>query len=639
MNTHTSDGLSATQTTFDVAAFFAAGTMIERVDMLNRVAKRRLYSHHLAMLWADCLNARNHTLSAPERVRLVKEILLLSPNNEGAQAMADHILQGQEPLANPNEPVFMVVSCRKYLAKAHALLADLRRKGALAWVVLGDPSLKAAQWSEDACTLPVEDSYEHLALKVIMGIEALRERFGSCAVVKIDDDCKLAPNFDLEQFRAFARSQDYVGVAVEQPCHDRLWHHGKTSKPMGVYTRRYRGPWARGACYLLSARAAGLVAREALMYPGEFACEYYEDKAMGDFMRVQGLHLHRLACEAQWGIEVDLNERFDPQAPAATSPQPGQQQAPNHVQEQLHHRMHEAAQDPMHEATQGSGQTQNGQAPVSPSPTQARDGVPTPSLALKGEAVFAPFGQALPGEPNPLPQRPMPAMPALTPETTRPAAVSRQRIPKILHLTWVGDDSKRPDNCIRTWVQHNPDWTIKVWGNDDLREREWVNARHIRAMWNRELNGVADLMRWEILYAEGGIVVDADSVCVRALDDWLLEAEAIACWENEITRPRLIGCNMVGAVAGNPFIGQIIQDLHAQPTVVHDMAWKTVGPLCLTTAYFKYRYTGLTILPSHFFIPDHFSGVHYEGGGIVYAKQEWASTHRAYDSLHLKQVA
>jgi mannosyltransferase OCH1-like enzyme len=222
---------------------------------------------------------------------------------------------------------------------------------------------------------------------------------------------------------------------------------------------------------------------------------------------------------------------------------------------------------------------------------------------------------------------------------SHPPSSSRQRIPKVLHLTCVGDESKRPDNCIRTWVEHNPEWTVKLWGNDDLRDSEWVNARHIKAMWDKELNGVADLMRWEILYNEGGVVVDADSVCVRPLDDWLLEADAMACWENEIARPRLIACGMVGSFAQNPFFGQIIQDLRDQESVVHDMAWKTVGPLCLTTAYVKYRYTGLTIWPSHFFLPNHFTGVNYEGGGIVYAKQEWASTNRAYDSLHLKQVA
>lgn len=212
-------------------------------------------------------------------------------------------------------------------------------------------------------------------------------------------------------------------------------------------------------------------------------------------------------------------------------------------------------------------------------------------------------------------------------------------IPKILHVIWIGDESKRPDNCIGTWVQHNPDWTINVWGNADLTEYGWHNAAHMRAMAARELNGVADMMRWEILYNEGGFVVDADSVCVRPLDDALLEHEAFACWENELVRPGLIAAGYVAASAGNPFIGQIINDIHAEATVVNDMAWKTVGPQRLTDAYRKYAYTGLSILPSHYFIPEHFSGLRYQGTGPIYAEQHWGSTRRSYDTLHQQEVA
>jgi mannosyltransferase OCH1-like enzyme len=212
-------------------------------------------------------------------------------------------------------------------------------------------------------------------------------------------------------------------------------------------------------------------------------------------------------------------------------------------------------------------------------------------------------------------------------------------IPKTLHIIWVGDQSRRPDNCIQTWVQHNPGWTIKLWDNQDLADYGWFNARHMREMAPRELNGVADMMRWEILYNEGGFVVDADSVCVRALDDWLLEHEAFACWENEIERPRLIAAGYVAAQAGNEFFGQIINDIQAEPSVVHDMAWKTVGPLRLSNAYQRYRYTGLSILPSHYFIPEHFSGTRYTGSGPVYAQQHWGSTRRSYDTLHLQSFA
>ncbi|WP_296227976.1 glycosyltransferase [Ralstonia sp. UBA689] len=210
-------------------------------------------------------------------------------------------------------------------------------------------------------------------------------------------------------------------------------------------------------------------------------------------------------------------------------------------------------------------------------------------------------------------------------------------IPKTLHFIWVGDETKRPDNCIQTWAKLNPDYQIKIWGNATLAEHKWLNARHMDAMLDREFNGVADMMRWEILYKEGGIVLDADSICLRPLDDALLDCEAFACWESEIARPGLIAAGYFGCKPGNPFVQQIMVDIHNEPSVVHDMAWKTVGPLRLTESYRRYQYHPLRILPSHFFIPEHFSGVKYDGPGPVYANQMWASTKRNYDSLHQQQ--
>jgi mannosyltransferase OCH1-like enzyme len=210
-------------------------------------------------------------------------------------------------------------------------------------------------------------------------------------------------------------------------------------------------------------------------------------------------------------------------------------------------------------------------------------------------------------------------------------------IPKTLHFIWVGDESKRPDNCINTWAEHNPGWKIKVWGNASLVENEWINAEHMRQMATRELNGVADMMRWEILYNEGGFVVDADSICLRPLDDSLLDCEAFACWESEIARPGLIAAGYFACAAENRFVGQIVTDIHNEETVINDMAWKTVGPMRLTNSYRRYAYHGLNILPSHLFIPEHFTGIRYEGPGPIYANQEWASTKRSYDTLHLSE--
>ncbi|WP_424195630.1 glycosyltransferase [Ampullimonas aquatilis] len=212
-------------------------------------------------------------------------------------------------------------------------------------------------------------------------------------------------------------------------------------------------------------------------------------------------------------------------------------------------------------------------------------------------------------------------------------------IPKTIHIIWVGDESQRPDNCIQTWIDHNPSWQVKVWGNDELANYGWVNANHLRDMAEKELNGVADLMRWEILYNEGGFVVDADSVCVRPLPDWLCENEAFACWENELARPGLIAAGYMASVALNRFIGQIILEIQNDVTVCDRPAWMSVGPQRLTQVWQACGYNNLTILPSHFFIPRHYSGKVYTGSGPIFAHQEWGSTVRGYEELHSKDIS
>lgn len=211
-------------------------------------------------------------------------------------------------------------------------------------------------------------------------------------------------------------------------------------------------------------------------------------------------------------------------------------------------------------------------------------------------------------------------------------------IPRTLHVVWVGDESRRPDNCIDSWRRHNPDWTLRVWGNDDLAQYGWINAAHMREMAGQELCGVADLMRWEILYNEGGFVVDADSICQRPLPPWLFEGEACACWENELVRPGLIAVGYVGSVPQNPFFGQLILDLQRTPSVTGRRAWESTGPQFFTDRVQHYGYSGLTVWPSHFFIPRHFTGMAYTGPGQVFATQEWGSTLGGYDELYKKPL-
>ena len=212
----------------------------------------------------------------------------------------------------------------------------------------------------------------------------------------------------------------------------------------------------------------------------------------------------------------------------------------------------------------------------------------------------------------------------------------RSPILRTIHIVWVGDENKRPDNCIETWRRKNPNWTVRIWGNRELTSLEWHNHKHISQLLNLQMwNRVANIMRWEILDKHGGFAMDADGICLRSLEDWLFEPQIFACWENEIIAPGLIAAGYVYSYPGNPLIRQVIDDIYDLPNVSEESS-RLTGPHRLTQTYRRMRYTGLTVYPSHYFLPTCHNGFSYTGTGPVFAEQFWASARQLYD--HLSQT-
>ena len=199
-------------------------------------------------------------------------------------------------------------------------------------------------------------------------------------------------------------------------------------------------------------------------------------------------------------------------------------------------------------------------------------------------------------------------------------------IPKVIHMVWVGDEAKRPSDLIQTWVDKNPDWHVKVWGNKEFKEREWVNKAHMRAVWDTKLCGVADMMRYEILYEEGGFCIDADSICELPLDDSLFTSDITLFYENELIRPGLIANGYIAATPKNDFFRRISEKIKGNPDVPAYEAWVATGPIVLTAAVQEQSPANLKILPSHLFMPEHHTGHTYKGDGKIYGRQHWSST-------------
>lgn len=203
-------------------------------------------------------------------------------------------------------------------------------------------------------------------------------------------------------------------------------------------------------------------------------------------------------------------------------------------------------------------------------------------------------------------------------------------IPKTIHVIWIGDESKRPDRWIETWKRLNPDYELRVWGNDAVRAEPWILGDQINAWLGREINGAADIIRWEILFRYGGLAFDADSACVRPLEDWLIEPDCFAAWEQEVLRPGLIAAGALGFVPNHFLVGHILKDIVEDQNPFDGMAWQKLGPQRITDTMRRLKFPNLTIYPSHFFFPRHYSGFEYTGTGPVFARQFWGSTHRGW---------
>jgi len=249
-------------------------------------------------------------------------------------------------------------------------------------------------------------------------------------------------------------------------------------------------------------------------------------------------------------------------------------------------------------------------------------------------------GDAIDAEPDTL--RMLPAASPAAP-VVQPAKV---KIPKILHVIWVGPHDP-PVELINSWEKkHVNGWFFCLYRD----HTGWQNQAQIDKIAVREWNGVADLMRLEILAKHGGFCVDADSECLRALDegpeDFVNNSTAILFNENESARPGIIGCGIMGAPKGSPFFAECVR--RAATKDMSKPAWTTVGPL-LVTEVARDMPSEVRVYPSKWAHPVHYSGTVAPGakrlsdgralvtaadGSEVepYAVQKWGGT-RGYNAL------
>jgi GT2 family glycosyltransferase len=209
-------------------------------------------------------------------------------------------------------------------------------------------------------------------------------------------------------------------------------------------------------------------------------------------------------------------------------------------------------------------------------------------------------------------------------------------IPKIIHQIWIGEKTP-PTNHMDTWKNMNPEFEYIRWSEKEIIKRGLRIECQNRIDEMIEINGKADIIRWEILYKYGGVFLDADSICVEPIDDVLMNCNFFAGWEHEELRKGLIATGTMGFTPKHPLIKQAIDWIKVNCVNYHvtkQMAWQSVGPGLLTRLYNTGKYNDMTIFPSYTFLPIHCTKAEYKGHGKIYAYQEWGSTKQNYEQMN-----
>ena len=209
-------------------------------------------------------------------------------------------------------------------------------------------------------------------------------------------------------------------------------------------------------------------------------------------------------------------------------------------------------------------------------------------------------------------------------------------IPKIIHQIWIGP-KPAPINLMNSWKNKHPDFEYILWNEEELYRRNFNSSCTEQLNAIPEINGKADIIRWEILYEYGGYFVDADSICIEPFDEYFAKSVAFATYENENVRTGLIATGTMGFIPKHPLCRDIIQWIKSDESlklIKETRAWYSVGPGLLTKMLETGKYPDFSVFPSHCFLPIHFTGPKYEGHKKVYGYQEWGTAKQSYDTMN-----
>ena len=181
------------------------------------------------------------------------------------------------------------------------------------------------------------------------------------------------------------------------------------------------------------------------------------------------------------------------------------------------------------------------------------------------------------------------------------------RIPRLLHFVWMGGSGVPEDKVrsLRQWLELHPEWRARLWTDADLPDL--VLGARVNS--SRSHVQQADLVRYEAVHRHGGVYVDLDFDCLRAIDPVAQSAHGFVCHDNDVAQMATSLSNgLFGFAKGHPAMARAMALARHALLNTRDVQHKT-------GARFFRRAVGqgigeLLVLPADAFYPVSFGNRH-----------------------------
>lgn len=168
-------------------------------------------------------------------------------------------------------------------------------------------------------------------------------------------------------------------------------------------------------------------------------------------------------------------------------------------------------------------------------------------------------------------------------------------IPKIIHQIQLDYDAPQTES-MQSWKDLHPDYEYRLWDERTLATYFPDGLICQKAFENADRKTQETILRYEILFAFGGVYVDKKWKCLKKLDD-LLGNDSFAAYKDEWESGRLVGEACLGVTQGNTLMQLLLDQIAESDTKASD-------PFLLTQTAFEYEYCPLTLYPSWYFYPS-----------------------------------